>query len=155
MRLRTLKKLKTTEVKVGLPLSAVGRLHFILAVQEHGSPIMHLPSRPVIHPALAKDETRAEMAKAMKAAIASAWEGKTPWPDLEAAGQACADGICAYVDSHIPPPSSPATVNGGWIWNRAAKKRSMSKARDSTSLCSIQAIFITPSAMKSRSSCVC
>ena len=121
-RTRALKKLKTIKVKVGLPPSAGDRLHFILAVQEHGSPIMHLPSRPVIHPALAKDETRAEMAKAMKAAIASAWEGKTPWPDLEATGQACADGICAYVDFHIPPPNSPATVNGGWIWNRVAKK---------------------------------
>ena len=117
-RLRALKKLKTTEVKVGLPSSAGGRLHFILAVQEH----MHIPSRPVIHPALTKDETRAEMAKAMKAAIASAWEGKNPRRDLEAAGQAGADGIRAYIDSHIPPPNSPATVNGGWIWNRAAKK---------------------------------
>ena len=36
--------------------------------------------------------------------------------------QAGADGIRAYIDSHIPPPNSPATVNGGWIWNRAAKK---------------------------------
>ena len=121
-RIRALKKLKSTEVKVGLPPSAGGRLHFILAVQEHGSAIMHIPSRPVIHPALAKSETRDERAKAMKAAIASAWKGKNPRADLEAAGQAGADGIRAYIDSHIPPPNSPATVNGGWIWNRAAKK---------------------------------
>ena len=32
-RLRALKKLKTATVKVGLPASAGGRLHFILAVQ--------------------------------------------------------------------------------------------------------------------------
>ena len=121
-RIRALKKLKSTEVKVGLPPSAGGRLHFILAVQEHGSSIMHIPSRPVIHPALAKNETRDEMAKAMKVAIASAWKGKNPRADLEAAGQAGADGIRAYIDSHISPPNSPATVNGGWIWNRAAKK---------------------------------
>jgi len=121
-RLRNLKKLKTTKVKVGLPESAGGRLHFILAIQEHGSPIMHIPSRPVVQPALTKDETRAEMAKAMKAAIASAWEGKNPREDLEAAGQAGADGIRAYIDSHIPPPNSPATINGGWIYNRVAKK---------------------------------
>ena len=120
--LRALKKLKSTEVKVGLPSSAGSRLHFILAVQEHGSPIMHIPSRPVIRPALARDETRTAMASAMKDAIAAAWEGKNPRPDLEAAGQAGADGIRAYIDSHIPPPNSPATVNGGWIWNRAAKK---------------------------------
>ena len=58
----------------------------------------------------------------MKDAIAAAWEGKNPRPDLEAAGQAGADGIRAYIDAHIPPPNSSATVNGGWIWNRAAKK---------------------------------
>ena len=121
-RLRALKKLKSATVKVGLPPSAGGRLHFILAVQEHGSPIMHIPSRPVIRPALARDETRTAMASAMKDAIAAAWEGKNPRPELEAAGQAGADGIRAYIDSHIPPPNSSATVNGGWIWNRAAKK---------------------------------
>ena len=128
-RLRALKKLKSATVKVGLPESAGSRLHFILAVQEHGSPMMHIPSRPVIRPALAKDETRAEMAKAMKAAIAFAWEGKNPRPDLEVAGQAGADGIRAYIDAHIPPPNSSATVNGGWIWNRAAKKAAYVKGK--------------------------
>ena len=121
-RIRALKKLKSATVKVGLPPSGGGRLHFILAVQEHGSPIMHIPSRPVIRPALARDETRTAMASVMKDAIAAAWEGKNPRPELEAAGQAGADGIRAYIDSHIPPPNSSATVNGGWIWNRAAKK---------------------------------
>lgn len=121
-RLQALKKLKNTKVKVGLPQEAGSRLHMILAVQEHGSPLLHIPARPVIIPALAKEESRAEMAKAMKDAIESAWEGKDPRPDLEAAGRAGADGIRAYIDSHIPPPNSPATVNGGWIYNRAAKK---------------------------------
>ena len=60
--------------------------------------------------------------RACMCSIQSAWEGKNPRLDLEAAGQAGADGIRAYIDSHIPPPNSPATVNGGWIWNRAAKK---------------------------------
>ena len=30
--------------------------------------------------------------------------------------------IRAYIDTHIPPPNSPVTVNGGWIWNRKARK---------------------------------
>ena len=128
-RVRNLKKLKSAKVKVGLPESAGGQLHFILAIQEHGSPIMRIPSRPVVQPALAKDETRDEMAKAMKAAIQTAWECKNPREDLEAAGQAGADGIRAYIDSHIPPPNSPATVNGGWIWNRAAKKAAYVKGK--------------------------
>ena len=121
-RVRMLTELKGITLKVGLPEDAGDRLRFILAVQEHGSPLMHIPSRPVIRPALAQAETRAAMASAMKDAIASAWEEKDPHADLEAAGQAGADGIRAYIDSHIPPPNSPATVSGGWIYNRAAKK---------------------------------
>ena len=121
-RIRALRELKETVVKVGLPESAGGRLRFILAVQEHGSPLMHIPARPVIRPALAKPETRSAMAEAMKDAVSAAWEGEDPRPALEKAGQAGADGIRAYIDSHIPPPNSPLTVNGGWIWNRTARK---------------------------------
>ena len=121
-RIRALLKLKNLKVKVGLPASAGADLRFILAVQEHGSPMMRIPSRPVIAPALAKPETRSAMAEAMKDAVRAAWEEKDPRPALEAAGQAGADGIQAYIDSHIPPPNSPVTVNGGWIYNRAAKK---------------------------------
>ena len=121
-RIRALQKLKTMKVKVGLPASAGGRLRFILAVQEHGSPIMRIPSRPVIRPALAKPETRSAMAEAMKDAVRAAWEGEGPRPAMESAGQAGADGIRAYIDSGIPPANSPVTVSGGWICNRAARK---------------------------------
>lgn len=123
-RLRALKKLKSMNVKVGLPASAGDRLRFILAVQEHGSPMMRIPSRPVIRPALAKPETRSAMAAEMKKAVQAAWKGNddAARSALEAAGQAGADGIRAYIDAGIPPPNSPATVNGGWIYNRAAKK---------------------------------
>ena len=121
-RVRALQKLKTMKVKVGLPAKTDGRLRFILAMQEHGSPMMRIPARPVIAPALAKPETRSAMAEAMKDAVQAAWDGEDPRAALEAAGQAGADGIRAYIDSGIPPPNSPVTVNGGWIWNRAAKK---------------------------------
>ena len=121
-RLQALQKLKNTKVKVGLPEEAGGRLHFILAVQEHGSPLMHIPSRPVIAPALRQPETRQQMAEAMQDAVRAAWEGEDPRPALEAAGRAGADGIRAYIDSHIPPPNSPVTVHGGWVYNRKARK---------------------------------
>ena len=121
-RVRALRKLKAANVKVGLPAKAGGRLRFILAVQEHGSPVMRIPPRPVIRPALAKPETRAAMAEAMKDAVQAAWEGEDPRPAMEAAGRAGAGGIRAYIDSHIPPPNSPLTVNGGWMYNRAAHK---------------------------------
>jgi len=86
--------------------------------------MMRIPSRPVIRPALAKPETRSAMAAEMKKVVQAAWEGNddAARSALEAAGQAGADGIRAYIDAGIPPPNSPATVNGGWIYNRAAKK---------------------------------
>ena len=121
-RLRSLQKLKNAQVKVGLPEKAGGRLHFILAVQEHGSPLMHIPARPVIAPALRREETRQRMAEQMKAAVEAVWSGSDPRPALEAAGQAGADGIRAYIDSHIPPPNSRVTVYGGWVYNRKARK---------------------------------
>ena len=121
-RLRELQKLRSKRVKVGLPESAGGHLRFILAVQQHGSPLMRIPARPVIQSALAKEETRRAMAEELRGALEAAWKGEDPAPSLEAAGQAGADGIRAYIDSHIPPPNSPVTVNGGWIWNRKARK---------------------------------
>ena len=121
-RIRAVLALKDTSVKVGLPNKAGDRLHFILAVQEHGSPIMHIPSRPVIQPALRKRAVREAMASCMKDAVQAAWEGNDPRDQLEEAGRAGADGIRKYIDSHIPPPNSPLTVEGGWMWNRAAKK---------------------------------
>ena len=123
-RIRALRKLKTVRVKVGLPASAGSRLRFILAVQEHGSPVMRIPSRPVIRPALAKPETRSAMAGEMRKALQAAWEGDegAARAAMESAGQAGADGIRKYIDTGIPPANSPVTVSGGWIYNRAAHK---------------------------------
>ena len=121
-RIQALQKLKAMRVKIGLPSKAGGRLRFILAVQEHGSPILRIPARPVVRPALARPETHSAMAEAMKDAVRAAWNGEDPRPSMEAAGQAGADGIRTYIDSSIPPPNSPVTVNGGWTWNRVAKK---------------------------------
>ena len=66
-RLEALKYLAGHEVNVGLTDDSSERNRFILAVQEHGSPVMRIPPRPVIRPGLAREETRAEMAEAMMA----------------------------------------------------------------------------------------
>ena len=121
-RIRAIRKLKDTKVKVGLLPSAGSWLHFILAVQTHGSPVMLIPPRPVILPALAQEETRAAMAEEMLRAVKTAWEGKDPHDALEAAGKTGADGIRNYIDTGIPPANSPVTVSGGWIFNRVARK---------------------------------
>ena len=123
-RLSSLRKLGHKKVKIGLPPAAGGRLLFILAVQEHGSPIMRIPARPVIRPALSDPSVRAEMAGHFISAIQESWEGNdaAARAALEAAGQAGADGIRRYIDAGISPPNSPVTVSGGWIWNRPGKK---------------------------------
>ena len=119
-----IKLLSETEVEVGLPPSAGGHLTFILAIQEHGSPIMHIPPRPVIRPALSQPSVRESMAEVLVSAAESAFEGNAPavTAAFETAGQAGADGIRHYIDAGVPPPNSPVTVSGGWIFNRVARK---------------------------------
>lgn len=109
-RLETIKILSQATVQVGLLKNADPHLKFILRIQEHGSPINNIPPRKVITPALNQPETRKAMAQAMADAVQEAWDGKDPSLFLKKAGQTGADGIRAYIDSHIPPPNSPATV---------------------------------------------
>ncbi|MBO7664026.1 MAG: hypothetical protein J6U01_11730, partial [Clostridia bacterium] len=70
--LRAVKALSETRVEVGLPDSAGARLRFILAIQEHGSPLMRIPPRPVVAPALARPEVRQAMAEALRGAAEAA-----------------------------------------------------------------------------------
>ena len=121
---QSVKALGRKQVKVGLPPKAGGQLRFILAVQTHGSPVMRIPARPVVEPALASSQVREEMASAMVSAVEAAWNGDEGGAQagLEAAGKAGADGIRAYIDSGSLAPNAPVTVSGGWIWNRKAQK---------------------------------
>ena len=57
-RLSALRCLAEHQVEVGLPESASARNKMILAIQEHGSPIMRIPARPVVRPGLSRAETR-------------------------------------------------------------------------------------------------
>ena len=122
-RTAALKYLASHRVDVGLPSSAPERSRFILAIQEHGSPVMRIPPRPVITPALAQAETREAMAEAMMEALKAAHDGNLAEAQagMEACGQAGADGIRAYIDAGISPGNSTVTIHGGWIWNRVAK----------------------------------
>ncbi len=121
--LEGLKYLNTHCVDVGL-IHAGGKLAFILGIQEHGSPIMRIPPRPVVDPGLHSAETQSAMGEAALKALESAVEGDSAAAEegLEAIGQAGADGIRAYIDAGIPPANSPVTLSGGWIYNRVAKK---------------------------------
>ena len=123
-RLKCLRYLASHKVDVGLPASASGRSKFLMAIHEHGSPIMHIPARPVIEPGLHQPETQAAMAAAMMEGITAAMAGDEAGTQasLEKAGQAGADGIRAYIDSDNLPGNAPMTVHGGWFRNPVSKK---------------------------------
>ena len=116
--------LRKHKVDVGLTSSASNRSKFLLAIHTHGSPVMRIPPRPVVEPALAQESLKAEMAEHMLAACEAAWEGDLDGvkAGMEASGQRGADGIREYIDAGIDPPNSPVTLSGGWIYNRVAKK---------------------------------
>jgi len=111
-------------VDVGLTSSASARSRFLLGIHTRGSPIMRIPPRPVVEPALNQADLRAEMGERMLDSCEAALEGNLSETKkgLEEAGQRGADGIREYIDSRIPPPNSPVTLSGGWIYNRVAKK---------------------------------
>ena len=123
-RKKCLEYLRKHQVGVGLTSSASERSKFLLGIHTRGSPIMRIPPRPVVAPALAKEELREEMADKMRSACEAASKGDLTGTKagLEDAGKRGADGIREYIDAGIEPANSPVTLSGGWIWNRVAKK---------------------------------
>ena len=116
--------LRTHKVDVGLTSSASGRSFFLLGIHTRGSPIMHIPPRPVVEPALAQESLKSEMGEKMLSSCEAALVGDLSGTQagLEDAGQRGADGIREFIDGGIAPPNSPVTLSGGWIYNRVAKK---------------------------------
>ncbi len=116
--------LSSHTVSVGLTSSASARPRMLLAIHEHGAPAMHIPARPVIRPALSREETRAEMSAGLLKACAAAQRGEMEGTKagLAEAGQAGADGIRAYIDKGVPPPNAPITLEGGWMRNPVSGK---------------------------------
>ena len=118
-------------VDVGLTSGASARSKFLLGIHTRGSPVMRIPPRPVVRPALAKEELRTEMAECLMESCEAAAKGDLPGTQagLENAGQRGADGIREYIDAGIAPPNSPVTLSGGWIYNRVAKKGVLVKGK--------------------------
>ena len=93
-------------------------------LQKHRVDVGLTSSGPVVRPALAQEDLRTEMAERLAASCEAACKGDLSGTraGLENAGQRGADGIREYIDAGIPPPNSPVTLSGGWIYNRVAKK---------------------------------
>ncbi len=123
-REKCLDYLRKNKVDVGLTSTASARSLFLLAIHTRGSPVMRIPPRPVVQPALAQESLREEMGECLLKACEAAFEGDLSGTaaGLENAGQRGADGIREFIDAGIPPANSPVTLSGGWIYNRVAKK---------------------------------
>ena len=123
-REKCLEWLRTHKVDVGLTSSASGRSRFLLGIHTRGSPIMHIPPRPVVQPALAKESLKNEMGDRLLESCQAAFDGDMAGTigGMEDCGQRGADGIREYIDGGIGPPNAPVTLSGGWIYNRVAKK---------------------------------
>ena len=89
-REKCLEFLRKHKVDVGLTSSASGRSRFLLGIHTHGSPVMRIPPRPVVQPALAREGLRAEMAEEMLESCEAAMAGdlKGTEQGLKDAGQA-------------------------------------------------------------------
>lgn len=116
--------LRKNKVDVGLTSHASGRSFFLLGIHTRGSPIMHIPPRPVVDPALHQEGLQQEMGEFLLESCEAAFDGDMSGTvaGMEGCGQRGADGIREYIDGGIPPPNSPVTLSGGWIYNRVAKK---------------------------------
>ena len=123
-RQKCLAWLRKNKVDVGLTSSASGRSRFLLGIHTRGSPIMRIPPRPVVEPALAQEDLKQEMGELMLKSCEAAMQGDLAGTrqGLEDAGQRGADGIREFIDAGIDPPNAPVTLSGGWIYNRVAKK---------------------------------
>ena len=123
-REKCLEYLLRNKVDVGLTSKASGRSVFLLGIHTRGSPVMRIPPRPVVAPALARESLKSEMGEKLLASCEAAMAGDLSGTraGLEEAGRRGADGIREYIDAGIAPPNSPVTLSGGWIWNRVAKK---------------------------------
>ena len=104
-REKCLEYLRKHTVDVGLTSSASARSRFLLGIHTRGSPIMRIPPRPVVQPALHRADVREEMAGHLLKACEAAAEGDLPGTAAGmAAGTAGRRGgaaDCAWVASRI------------------------------------------------------
>ena len=123
-RLAALKALASSQVDIGLTSSASARSWMLLAIHENGCPIMRIPARPVIRPALSTETARAGMTAAVMDAVSAAMDGDESGvtASLESAGEAGVKAIRKHIDAGVPPQNAPVTVSGGWIRNRISHK---------------------------------
>lgn len=119
-----LRYLSRIKVDIGLLDEASQRSKMLLRIHEAGSPVMNIPPRPVLKPALNGSLAKWTMTKHMELAVECATKGDKAGmqKNLEAVGETGVQAIRFYIDAGIPPPNAPITIQGGWMRNPVSGK---------------------------------
>ena len=119
---RCLEMLRTTTLKIGLPEDSSPRNRFLLSLHQRGSPIMRIPPRPFLAPALAgaREELSSALASACEAAQAG--DESAVAAAFASAGETGVAAIRQAIDDGLSPGNTAVTIHGGWIYNRPAGK---------------------------------
>lgn len=117
--------IRHTEVLVGIPQEKSSRPKGkltnaeIMYILTNGSPVNHLPPRPVIEPAINEEETFGRICDQLKEGMRSALWGNIPKAQkyYEKAGMIGMRASQDYITSGSLAPNAPITINGGWMRN--------------------------------------
>lgn len=123
-RVAVLMELARLKVDIGLLDDASERSKTLLRIHEAGSPIMNIPPRPVIKPALNDSMVKWTMTQHMKFAVecADKADRKGMMENLESAGKAGVEGIQHYINMGKTTPNALITIHGGWMRNKVSGK---------------------------------
>lgn len=125
-----LKALMRRRVLVGIPQEKSSRKDAgptnaeLAFIHSHGSPLMHIPARPFIEPALESAQVKRQIAGCMADALAATLsQGAAEASDsLHKAGLYGENAVKRYFRSGELAPNAPITVEGGWMRNRVSGK---------------------------------
>lgn len=103
-------------------------------LHSNGSPLMRIPARPFLEPALENGETQQKIEGCMKRAIIEALEGNTGGAraEMEKAGLYGQKAAQEMIGSGALAPNAPITINGGWMRNRVSGKPVYIKGKGSS-----------------------
>lgn len=133
------KFLQEAEVFVGIPQEKDSRRGTIsnaelLYIHTNGSPINHIPPRPVIEPALRDPDVRKQVQQQLGASMRKALIGNVNASEAEMAkaGMIAVAAIQKRFGSEELAPNAPITIHGGWMHNHVSGKLFYVKGKGSS-----------------------
>ena len=96
----------------------------LMYIHTNGSPVNHIPPRPVIEPAISEEETFKRICDEIKNGMQSAFAGNLAGAErfYAKAGVIGMRAAQDYFTSGNLAPNAPITINGGWMRNHVSGK---------------------------------